>query len=108
MRLDAMKQIGRIRIISLMKALCSVSVLVVGALVLFLPGVTARTIEGRLASGDATLSGGEYKDDYTFEGRVGDKVVIDLQSTDFDPFLLVRGPDGKTLENDDFEGSAQR
>jgi hypothetical protein len=91
-----------------MKALCSVSVFVVGALVLFLPGVTARTIEGRLASGDATLSGGEYKDDYTFEGRVGDKVVIDLQSTDFDPFLLVRGPDGKTLENDDFEGSAQR
>ncbi len=63
---------------------------------------------GMLAAGDDTLTSGEYADYYSFTGRRGEQVVIDLRSDDFDPYLLVRTPSGEREWNDDYEGSASR
>jgi len=84
-----------------------------GAYVLELPQATreaapsgdVRAASGRLEAGDEQLSTGEYRDAYTFEGRAGDRVVIDLRSDEFDPYLILRPPTGESEFNDDHEGS---
>lgn len=67
-----------------------------------------RIESGRLAAGDATLSSGEYADQYTFDGRRGQRVTVDLRSNEFDPYLIVRPPQGDQTDNDDHEGDAHR
>lgn len=67
-----------------------------------------RVESGRLASGDRTLSTGEFYDEFTFQGRTGDAVTIDLRSSAFDPYLVVVGPASVRKENDDYEGDRQR
>ncbi len=62
----------------------------------------------RLAAGDVTLTSGEYRDDFTFEGRRGQEAVIDLRSSDFDPYLIVSTPSGEQFDNDDYEGDRSR
>ena len=62
----------------------------------------------QLGPGDATLSTGEFKDDFSFEGRRGQDAVIDLRSSDFDPYLIVRAPSGEQFDNDDYEGDVSR
>ena len=47
-------------------------------------------------------------DTYTFQGRTGQQVVLDLRSQDFDPYLVFRGPEDESAENDDHEGDAHR
>src|SRR5947199_30360 len=66
------------------------------------PGV--RTESGRLAAGDATLRTGEYVDAYTFDGRPGQRVTVDVESNDFDTYLMLIPPRGDRWENDDVEG----
>lgn len=71
-------------------------------------GPTAVRYEsGRLEPGDETLTSGEYTDDYTFVGT-GGPMIVDLQSTEFDPYLIVQLPNGEQVDNDDFEGSLTR
>lgn len=67
-----------------------------------------QTVTGTLAAGDATLSTGEYGDAYAFEGVAGQTVVIDLRSTEFDPYLILRTPSGETQFNDDWNSSSQQ
>ena len=67
-----------------------------------------RAESGRLASGDRTLTSGEYYDEYTVNGRRGEPLTVDLRSTAFDPYLIIRGPADFKEENDDHDGSAQR
>lgn len=67
-----------------------------------------RVESGRLASGDRTLSSGEYADEYSFDGRRGQRVTVDLRSSEFDPYLIVRPPQGDQTDNDDHEGDAHR
>jgi hypothetical protein len=64
--------------------------------------------EGRLVSSDRTLGSGEYYDVYTINGRSGEQVVVDLRSSEFDPYLIVIAPDDEQFENDDHEGDAGR
>lgn len=64
--------------------------------------------QGQLEPGDETLDEGEYCDYFTFEGQAGALAVIMLRTSEFDPYLIVRGPDGQQIENDDFEGEASR
>ncbi|MFC1499463.1 caspase family protein [Candidatus Zixiibacteriota bacterium] len=59
---------------------------------------------GRLESGDNTLSSGEYVDTYTFEARAGQHITVELHSTDFDTYLMVKSPSGDQTDNDDYEG----
>ncbi|UCC73192.1 MAG: caspase family protein [Gemmatimonadota bacterium] len=65
-----------------------------------------RVEHGALASGDQTLSSGEYADGYTFEGRPGQRVRLDVSSSEFDTYLMLIDPAGGQAENDDFEGLA--
>lgn len=67
---------------------------------------TGVDVRGRLAQGDATLSSGEFADSYRFSGRRGDRVALSLQSSDFDAYLMMRGPDGERHENDDGSASS--
>jgi hypothetical protein len=62
----------------------------------------------RLEAGDETLSSGEYRDDFTFDGQAGQQAIIDLRSTDFDPYLIVSTPSGEQFDNDDYEGDIAR
>ena len=79
------------------------------------PGTTAnsaadgtRVERGWLESSDGTLTSGEYADLYSFEGAHGRRAVVDLRSGEFDPYLMVRTPDGKQFDNDDYDGDAGR
>ena len=63
-----------------------------------------RNERGALGAGDDTLATGELYDTYEVEGRGGDRLVVDLRSTAFDPYLILALPDGEQLENDDFGG----
>jgi hypothetical protein len=61
---------------------------------------------GNLASGDSTFSDGEYYDAYTFEGQPGQSLTIDLNSDDFDTYLVLETPDGQKEANDDADSTA--
>lgn len=58
-------------------------------------------LRGSLASGDATLNSGEYIDSYTFVGRRGERVAIAAESSQFDTYLILSGPNGFGENNDD-------
>lgn len=62
--------------------------------------VGSRT-QGTLASGDQTLNSGEFMDVYTFQGRSGQRIVVRLTSSAFDPYLIMRGPAEFSQDNDD-------
>lgn len=59
--------------------------------------------EGELKFGDDVVpSDGSFYDDYQFEGRAGQTVRITLESDEFDTYLVLIGPDGRAIaENDD-------
>lgn len=60
------------------------------------------TVErGELNRTDRELDSGEYYDLYTFEGRRGQEVVIEMESDDFDTYIILEGPDGERWTNDD-------
>lgn len=61
---------------------------------------------GRLAEGDAQLSTNEFRDIFVFDGKIGDQVVVDMTSSDFDTYLFLTLPSGQQIDNDDFEGSS--
>jgi len=56
---------------------------------------------GRLENGDGQLESGEFQDIYRFAGRAGQELDLRMTSADFDPYLLLSGPDGFTAQNDD-------
>ena len=63
-----------------------------------------RPVTGDLTPSDAQRHSGKYEDAYTIEGRRGDRVQLDLASADFDAYLVVTGPGGFTIANDDADG----
>lgn len=62
---------------------------------------SGMTLRGQLASGDATLASGEFFDRYTFEGRRGDTVAVEMTADGLDSYLIVEAPSGKQADNDD-------
>ena len=56
-----------------------------------------QTISGSLEAGEGGL------DLYTFSGEAGDMVVVELSSSDFDTYVMLREPSGFTVQNDDRE-----
>lgn len=70
------------------------------ALLLALSGLAAAGA-GRLGPGDEQLGSGEYFDRITFQGAAGDEVVIELTSTEFDPYLIVLDPSESPLVQED-------
>ncbi|MCA9105449.1 MAG: pre-peptidase C-terminal domain-containing protein [Planctomycetales bacterium] len=63
---------------------------------------STRREQGYLAKDDSQLTTGEYSDAYLIQGVPGQRVRIELTSSDFDPYLILRAPSGEQLENDDF------
>ncbi|MBI5789555.1 MAG: PPC domain-containing protein, partial [Candidatus Schekmanbacteria bacterium] len=62
-------------------------------------------IEGSLESGDHRLYGGQYCDWYSFEGQAGQRVLISLIVSDFDPVLqLLNAANWKPVAIDDDHG----
>lgn len=60
-----------------------------------------QTVAGSLGFGDETLSSGEYVDTYSFAGRRGQRVAVELTSSAFDAYTILRTPSGEQHENDD-------
>lgn len=60
-----------------------------------------RDRNGELDLGDETLTTGEYVDTYRFQGWPGQHVSLDLESDDFDTYLILKDPRGGQVENDD-------
>ncbi|MBE7385086.1 MAG: tetratricopeptide repeat protein [Leptolyngbya sp. SIO1E4] len=66
----------------------------------------SQSINGTLGTDDAVLDGGEYYEIHTFEGAEGQTITIDLVSEEFDTYLVVFGPEGDRVgENDDGDNS---
>ena len=59
------------------------------------------SVNGSLQQGDATLDGGEYLDTYSFQGRAGQRVRLEMSSSAVDAYLLMTGPGGFQQQNDD-------
>jgi S1-C subfamily serine protease len=59
------------------------------------------TIAESLAPGDEVLSDGSLFKIYQFQGRAGQKLVIDMRSTDIDPYLVLFDPTGEKISEDD-------
>ncbi|PSN75675.1 serine protease, partial [filamentous cyanobacterium CCP4] len=58
--------------------------------------------QGALGPGDRTLQDGSYYQEFTFQGRAGQNVLIRLESPDFDTYLiLVDEARNRVGENDD-------
>jgi hypothetical protein len=68
------------------------------------PLAPGQTVSGDLSPSDTQRRSGKYEDVFTIAGRRGERIQIDLASDAFDPYLVVTGPDGFTLANDDAEG----
>ena len=64
--------------------------------------------QGSLDAKDDTIPTGEFVQTFTVDGQAGEHWVVDLRSSSFDPFLIVRSPSGEQLQNDDFEGDRAR
>lgn len=70
------------------------------------PSAGERVETGTLAQGDRTLSSGEFTDVFTRTFTPRSAVQIRLDSTDFDPYLIVRTPSGTQEDNDDYQAPA--
>ena len=62
---------------------------------------TGDMVRGELAQGDQTLDSGEFADAYSRSFQAGQSVQIRLASSALDPYLIVRTPSGRQLDNDD-------
>ncbi len=69
---------------------------------------TVRRHSGELKPGRSAEVDGALTDLFTFFGRAGTSVQIDLDSSDFDTVLVVRSPSGEEWENDDRDGDADK
>lgn len=62
---------------------------------------------GRLETGDLQVGAG-FADHYEVVVAMGDRVSVDVTSSEFDPLLEVGPPGAEPLVNDDFQGDRQR
>ncbi|HEX2202164.1 MAG TPA: PPC domain-containing protein [Longimicrobium sp.] len=54
-----------------------------------------RPVRDRLEQGDATLDNGAFFHLYRYEGRRGERLTVDLRSSDFDAYLVIGTPGGR-------------
>jgi hypothetical protein len=63
---------------------------------------------GELDASDPTLEGsGEYFEVHTFRAQAGQEIIVDMQSDEFDTYLILESPSGQTWSNDDY-GTTRR
>ncbi|NER93637.1 MAG: tetratricopeptide repeat protein [Symploca sp. SIO1B1] len=64
-------------------------------------------IEGSLDSNSEKLDDGTFFDVHTFEGKVGEQIVIELDSREFDVYLILDDPQGNKIAEDDNGGNGR-
>jgi hypothetical protein len=62
--------------------------------------------EGTLSSGDSSYETGEYYDVYSYDFTVGQNIIVDAISGEFNTYLEVQYPDGEKFYNDDYKEDA--
>lgn len=62
-----------------------------------------QTRTGELEEADA-LRDQKFVDTYTFNGRAGDRLTLEMSSSELDTYLTLVPPDGTEIENDDVDG----
>jgi hypothetical protein len=67
--------------------------------------VSGESVSGVLSQDDVRRRSGKFEDVYVLQGHRGQRVDLRLSSSDFDAFLIVTGPEGFNLVNDDEEGA---
>jgi Caspase domain len=65
-----------------------------------------QTVNGELTPLDAQRHSGKFEDAYLIQGRAGQKIELRLSSDDFDSYLLVTGPGGYQVSNDDGDANS--
>lgn len=65
-----------------------------------------QSLTGELSANDSQRRSGKYEDVYVIEGRRGERVDLRLLSDSFDPYLVVSGPSGFSMSNDDEDGQS--
>ena len=70
--------------------------------------VVGRPVGGALDRSDSRISSGEYIDNWVLSGRRGESFDVTLRSTEFDPYLIIRGPGGLSIDNDDEDNRGSR
>ncbi len=60
-----------------------------------------NNLNSALAEGDQQLETKEYYDLFTIQLEAGQTLLVDMLTTEFDPYLIVLTPDGERFENDD-------
>ena len=63
-----------------------------------------QSVAGELTPNDSQRRSGKYEDSFTLQGQSGQRVDLRLSSDDFDSYLVVTGPGGYSLSNDDEPG----
>ena len=71
----------------------------------YLGEVTA--LSGVLDNDDSIAMKGEYYDSYSFRARANQRIVITMESDDFDSYLVVQTPSGYPRINDDYQDESQ-
>lgn len=66
----------------------------------------AQSFSGVLASSDPVWESSRHYDTYTIEVAQNQQVTVHMTSSEFDTYLIVRGPDGTTYTNDDYESQS--
>jgi len=66
-----------------------------------------QNLTGELSQNDVQRRSGKYEDVYLIQGRRGERIDLRLLSDSFDPYLVVSGPGGFSMANDDEEGQSQ-
>ncbi len=60
--------------------------------------------QGSLGSGDSLAPDNTYYDEYSFQGRAGQRVTITLESNEFDTYLALGDDNGNLIDsNDDYQ-----
>lgn len=63
-----------------------------------------KYVTGTLTADSQKLTSGEFAYKLDLTVQAGLNLTIDLTSPDFGTYLIVVGPDGENIQNDDFEG----
>lgn len=67
--------------------------------------VDFQSISDSLSMEDKRSFKGEYYDEYKIELDAGTSVTVQMSAGEFDPYLVLSGPDGKRLTNSGIDGS---
>lgn len=61
-------------------------------------------VTGRLAATDPRMADNSVFHYYLYNGRAGERIIVDVMSRDFDAYAMIQDAQGNTLESDDDSG----